>query len=361
MSLSNLTPNRDGQERASRVLLVDDEPSVRRIVARHLRGAGYDVREASSADEGLEKVGTEPIDLAIIDIQMPGRDGLWLLRTLRAKHPELAMMLLTGVADVEVSVHAMREGASDYLTKPVNRQDLIFAVRRALERLALERENLLHRHHLEELVAERTEQLHEALRGVRRAQEETLSTLAVAAEFRDDDTAAHCDRIATLAGLIGERVRPGGGFVELLRLAAPLHDIGKIGIPDRILRKPGRLTPKERQVIETHCNIGTRILAEAQSEVLAMARTVAATHHERWDGEGYPNGLAEEDIPLEGRIVAVIDVFDALISERCYKPAFSFEKSKGIILEGAGTQFDPGIVDVFLSLEVEVKKVLAGG
>ena len=153
-------------------------------------------------------------------------------------------------------------------------------------------------------------------------------------------------------------MRPGGGFAERLRLAAPLHDIGKIGIPDSILNKPGRLTPDERTVIETHCAIGAQILEGAQSDVLAMAKTVASTHHERWDGAGYPNGLAAEGIPLEGRIVAIIDVFDALISERCYKPAFSFEKSRNIIIEGAGTQFDPKLVELFQSLEGEIRSIM---
>lgn len=349
-----------------RILIVDDEDVVRRVVARHLRRAGYEVDEASGAETALDLVGLahqggadgRPYSLAIIDIQMPGRDGIWLLRNLRRHYPDVATMLLTAVVDVEISVHAMREGAYDYLTKPVARADLVFAVKRALERQNLERENRIYRDHLEELVAQKTGQLNAALADLRDSQEETLLRLALAAEFRDDDTAAHCRRIGMLARLVGDRLRPGDGYGEMLRLAAPLHDLGKIGIPDDILHKPGKLTPDERKVMERHCEIGTRILEGARSEVLALAGSIASTHHEKWNGSGYPRGLEGDNIPLEGRIVALADVFDALISKRCYKPAFPVAKAIGIITSESGRHFDPEIVRVFLGLGDEMQELL---
>lgn len=342
-----------------RLLIVDDEDVVRRVVARHLRRAGYEVDEAARAEAALELVDKADYSLAIIDIQMPGHDGLWLLRQLRARHPNLATMLLTAVVDVETSVHAMREGAYDYLTKPVARAELVFAVKRALERRNLEIENRHYRDHLEDLVAQRTEQLHVALAGVHEAQEETLARLALAAEYRDDDTAAHCRRIGQLSGLIGDALRPGSEFADMLRLAAPLHDIGKIGIPDSILHKPGPLTPEERRIMERHCEIGVRILAGARSKVLGLACSIAGTHHEKWSGEGYPHRTKGDAIPLEGRIVALVDVFDALVSERVYKPAFPYAKAISIITAESGRHFDPIVADIFLSHTDQVRQILA--
>jgi putative two-component system response regulator len=350
--------NGDAPTTNERLLIVDDEDVVRRVVARHLRRAGYEVDEAARAEAALEQVERSDYALAIIDIQMPGHDGLWLLRQLRARFPDLATMLLTAVVDVETSVHAMREGAYDYLTKPVARAELVFAVKRAIERRNLEIENRHYRDHLEDLVAQRTKQLHVALAGVREAQEETLQRLALAAEYRDDDTAAHCRRIGLLSGLIADMLRPQSEFAEMLRLAAPLHDIGKIGIPDSILHKPGPLTPEERRIMERHCEIGERILAGARSKVLALACSVAGTHHEKWNGSGYPRGLTGRDIALEGRIVALVDVFDALVSERCYKPAFPYEKAVDIITSESGRHFDPDVVDVFLSLGDTVRQII---
>jgi len=357
-SSGNFLVNGDAPANSERLLIVDDEDVVRRVVARHLRRAGYEVDEAARAEAALEQAERGDYALAIIDIQMPGHDGLWLLRQLRARFPDLATMLLTAVVDVETSVHAMREGAYDYLTKPVARAELVFAVKRACERRNLEIENRHYKDHLQDLVNQRTKQLGIALAGVREAQEETLQRLALAAEYRDDDTAAHCRRIGLLSGLIADMLRPQSEFAEMLRLAAPLHDIGKIGIPDGILHKPGPLTKDERRVMERHCEIGERILTGARSKVLGLACSVAASHHEKWNGSGYPRGIAGREIALEGRIVALVDVFDALVSERCYKPAFPYERAIDIITSESGRHFDPDVVDVFLSLGDTVRQII---
>ena len=334
-----------------RLLIVDDEDVLRRTVGRQLRRSGYEVDEAGGAEAALARLAEASYELVIIDVQMPGRSGLWLLGHVRERYPEVATILLTAVRNVEVSVHAMREGAFDYLTKPVSRADLTFAVQRAIERRRLEIDNRRYKHHLEELVAQRTRQLEQA-------QEEILQRLALASEYRDDDTAAHCRRIGLLARLLGERVRPGADFGEKLEFAAPLHDVGKIGIPDRILRKPGALTPEERRQMQKHCDIGARILVDSRTDVLVLACTIASTHHERWDGGGYPRGLAGEAIPVEGRIVALADVFDALVSRRCYKHALSVDRSFRIIEEETGKHFDPALGRLFLELRPEVESVV---
>ena len=339
------------EARPHRLLIVDDEDVLRRTVARQLRRAGYDVDEANGAEPALELLEESPHELCVIDVQMPGRSGLWLLSKVRERHPETATILLTAVRNVEVSVHAMREGAYDYLTKPVSRTDLCFAVQRALERRNLELQNQRYRDHLEELVAQRTLQLEQA-------QEEILQRLALASEYRDDDTAAHCRRIGLLARLLGERARPGTNFGERLELAAPLHDVGKIGIPDHILRKPGALTNEERRIMQKHCDIGSRILADSNTDILVLACIIARTHHERWDGKGYPRGLMGDAIPLDGRIRALADVFDALVSRRCYKHALSVDRAFQIIAEETGNHFDPNLGKLFVDLRPEVQAIV---
>jgi putative two-component system response regulator len=205
------------------------------------------------------------------------------------------------------------------------------------------------------LVAERTEEVNDALEQLQAAhvllkavQEETIQRLSIASEYRDEETGAHIHRISHYTRLLAQRVGMDEEYVERIRLASPLHDVGKIATPDAILRKPGKHTPEEWEIMKTHSESGYRILAGSGFPVLDMAAEIALTHHEKWDGSGYPQGLKGEDIPLCGRLTAVADVFDALSTERVYKPAFPLEKCLRIIREGRGTHLDPAIVDVFL-------------
>jgi putative two-component system response regulator len=263
--------------------------------------------------------------------------------------------MVSGNDDPVLAERALELGAFGYVVKPFRTSELAIAVTNALRRRRLEIENREHRERLEQIVLDRTSALRQAVtrleskeEELQRSREETIHRLARAAEFRDLETGRHIERVSRYCALIATRLGLEDERVELLRLAAPLHDIGKIGIPDRILLKPGSLTPDERRVIETHSEIGYHMLAESGQELLELAATIAWTHHERIDGEGYPRRLSGEEIPLVGRIVAVADVFDALTSDRVYRPALPVDETVRVLRGARGTQFDEAVLDVFL-------------
>ncbi|MCX7912809.1 MAG: response regulator [Dehalococcoidales bacterium] len=340
-----------------KILIVDDELIVRRALVRLLAREGHQCEEASNGEEALEKLAREPADLVILDIRMPGKSGFEILPLVRARCPDTAVVMATAVADAESAIQCLKQGAYDYFIKPLNFEEVAIGVERALEKRRLELENRAYQHHLEELVAERTEDLRKALIRLKQASLDTIHRLARAAEYKDRDIGPHIKRIGQYCAIIANRLRLSREEIENIGYAAPLHDIGKIGIPDRILMKSGKLDPHEQEIMKSHTIIGAELLKGSDVEFIQMAETIALTHHERWDGSGYPAGLKGGKIPLYGRIVAVADAFDAMASERHYKPALPLEQVFHQMEEGKGTQFDPDIVDAFISAREKVIEI----
>jgi putative two-component system response regulator len=343
------------------VLVVDDDSAIRRMIARILGKAGYECTEASDASVALQFADSQEFCLVTCDVNMPGGSGLGLVRDLRTRHPDIAVVMVSGMDDPETAAVATELGAYGYVVKPFESNEILIASANALRRRQLEIENRVHRQHLENMVAERTsdltatvERLSRTQQALRASQEEAIRRLALAAEFRDATTGAHISRMSRTCELLAERAGLGQERAELIRIASPMHDIGKIAVPDEILRKPGKLTASEMDEMRKHPAIGSEILAGSDSELLRLGGLIALTHHEWWDGTGYPGKLVGDEIPLEGRIVAIADVFDALTSERSYKPAFEVDHAVAIMTEERDSHFDPALLDVFLTLVDEV-------
>jgi putative two-component system response regulator len=338
------------QSSPARLLLVDDEPVVRDLLARWLRDDGYSCATASSAATAWAHLQEHPVDLVTLDIRMPGGSGLDLLDQIKQTVPDTAAIMLTAEGDTTKAIRALTAGAYGYLIKPIERQELLIQVRNALERRRLVIENREYTQELENKVREQT-------RVIRMAHEETIHRLVKASLYRDEETGAHIKRTGWYSELMAATIGWDPERVEQIRLAAPMHDIGKIAIPDVILCKPGKLTHKEVAVMQTHAQLGARLLAGSQSPVLRMACEIALGHHERWDGDGYPSGLHGSEIPEAARIVAIVDVFDALSHDRVYRPALPEQQVLKILRSGRGTHFDPELLDVFLSLLPEMRAI----
>lgn len=336
-----------------KILVVDDEEPVRRTLARVLEGGGYtDVTTVGSAQDALLLVVNDEFHLMLTDMEMPGESGLELLRKVRECSPETATMMVTGRDDAKLAESALSIGAFGYIIKPFKRNEVLINVNNALRRRALEIENSAHRDRLEGMVKTRTEDLWVALNKVEAAQRditisrsETIHRLALAGEFRDDETGRHVERMSLYTELLANASDLDQSLG--IREAASLHDIGKIGIPDSILLKPTRHTTEERVIMRRHAEIGYQILSRATSPLLNLAAKIASTHHERIDGSGYPSGLKGHDIPLEGRIVAIADVFDALTTDRVYRPAYPVGVAVEMMKSSADTHLDGQLLDVF--------------
>jgi putative two-component system response regulator len=348
-----------------RILIVDDDETVRSMLTRMLGRHGYACKSAGNGAEAREALSGKPFDLALCDLNMPGESGLELVEHVASAHPETATIMVTGADDSAIAEKALALGTYGYVIKPFYNNELLINIANALRRRGLELESRRHRISLETAVGERTSELQktvEALRRtedeVRKSQKETIYRLSRAAEFRDGDTGQHIESMSHYCYLLAQRLHLGRAS-ELLYLASPLHDVGKVGIPDRILLKPGPLDAEEREVMQGHAEIGHRMLKGSGTELLELAARIAWTHHEHFDGGGYPCGLAGEQIPIEGRITAVGDVFDALTSDRIYRPAFTLESAVDEMRSLRGTQFDPEILDVFLGSLDEVLEVKA--
>ena len=328
--------------RAATVLIVDDQPINLALLAEMLRGAGYE--RVHTCDDSRQVVATyerlRP-DLLLLDLHMPHMDGVAVMEALRplVGSEYVPIVILTGDERREAKERALSFGAKDFLTKPFDRTEVLLRIRNLLETRFLYREMQGQNAALEEAVAERTAELEQT-------QTEILVRLAVAAEYRDDATGRHAERVGELSGLIARELSLPEDEADLIRQAALLHDVGKIGVPDHLLLKRGRFTADEREQMAAHTAIGARIVAGSRSRLLQLAEAVALTHHDRWDtgGQGRPGG---EAIPLAGRIVAVADVFDALTHERPYKAAWSAEEAIDEIVRQGGQQFDPQVVAAF--------------
>ncbi len=330
----------------ARILVVDDEPANLELVRAVLEPTGYrSVRSTADPFEALGLCLAEPPDLLILDLRMPGLSGAELLERLREGLPDFSLrpcLVLTSEHFREAKRRALGTGARDFLTKPVSPTELRLRVANLLEtrflHLALQRQNDL----LEAAVRARTAELEEA-------RLEILERLALAAEWRDDDTGEHIRRVGRLAADLARRVDLDADEVELIGRAAPLHDVGKIGIHDAILLKPGPLDAGELEAMRAHTTIGGEILSRSRFPSLRAAEEIARHHHENWDGSGYPMGLAGETIPLRARIVAIADVFDSLTHERVYKAAWTSDAALAEIRSAAGRKLDPRLTELFVS------------
>lgn len=336
------------------ILIVDDDDLIRRVLGKLLKRTGHSHLLAASAEQARALLRQHTFDLILSDVNMPGESGIDLVRDVVAEYPDTAVVMVSGVDDPQMAETALEIGAYGYILKPFESNEILIQIANALRRRSLELENRSHRQHLEQLVAERTAALEVTIHRLEAigaelqfSREETIQRLALAAEFRSDETAFHIRRMSLYCQLLALRLGLEDAYAEQLRIASPMHDIGKIGTPDSILMKRGRLTADEFEVMKRHAEIGYRILAGSSSGMLQMAAEIAWTHHEKWDGSGYPRGLAGQAIPLSGRIVALCDVFDALTTARCYKQAYSVEDSRALMEAGRGAHFDPDMYDVF--------------
>jgi len=341
-----------------RVLIVDDEASVRKVMAAIFAQLGLPCETAASGEEALRTLETHRIDAVISDLHMPGMSGMELLAKVRQNYPQMVFLVVTGVDDIQVGIQAMRQGADDYLVKPlqVDANIVLASLTRALHVKRLEQEVENYRHHLEEIVSEQTQQLREALRQIERSYDQTLEVLGAAIDLRDSPTAGHSRRVF-LYSL--EIARAMGGLESQMRniaMGAWLHDIGKLAVSDAILLKPGPLTDEERKIMQRHVQIGYDLVKSIP--FLADSAEIIYAHHERCDGSGYPRGLKTEEIPVGARIFAVADTFDAMTSDRPYRRALPFEASREVIERGAGKQYDSQIARVFLSIADETWKVI---
>ena len=328
-------------EECARILVVDDDPTVRFLLAELLAAAGHVVVTAAGAQEAVRLLQEEPFALVLSDLNMPDGSGLEIVRRVVDEHPGTAAVMITGVDDPHLAAFALDLGAYGYLLKPFGALEVEIQVANALRRRRLEQGAALMREAVERGLDGPTASLRES-------QEETIRRFAVAIGVRNQDTGDHVERVGSICARLAQELGWPPDRCAALRLAAVLHDVGKIAIPDRLLLKPGPLTLEERAQIERHSTIGYRILGGSGSELLTLAAEIALSHHERFDGLGYPYGLCGEQIPLEARIVSVVDVFDALTSDRPYRPAHPVESAVAFLLEGRGEQFDPVVVDAFL-------------
>ena len=341
--------------RQARIFLLDDEMANVVLLQRMLQNEGYKhLESATDSRQGVRQCIEHPPDLLMLDLMMPHLDGYAVMETLRAAWgPDnpIPILVLTADASRTACRRALSLGASDFVNKPIDMMEMRLRTRNLLNARLLDQKLRAANAQLEERVKQRTRELERINLDLQEAQTEALEKLAQAAEFRDDDTGDHIRRVGNCAELLALKLGLPAYEAGLIGRAAPLHDIGKIAISDSILLKPGRLTGEEFDVMKTHALMGAALLSHSRSPLMQRAEIIARTHHERFDGSGYPNKLAGADIPIEGRIAAVIDVFDALTHERPYKAAWPIEDAVAEIQKCAGTHFDPRVVEAFCELD----------
>lgn len=330
-----------------RILVVDDEPANVRLLERILRRDGYtDIRTTTRSSDALASAATQPPDIVLLDLHMPELNGVEVIRGLRSLSPWTypLVVVLTGDASAEAKADVLSAGAKDFITKPFDTAEVLLRIRNLADLRVVHNRLQQANEQLEEKVRQRTAELEEARLDV-------LDRLAMASEFRDDTTGQHTRRVGAVAEGLARILGLPDSEVELIARAAPLHDLGKIAIPDRILLKPGPLDDAEVAIMRTHTTVGAKLLSPSRSPLLMAARDVALSHHERWDGRGYPYGLVGKDIPLAGRIVALSDFFDAMTHDRPYRAGHAVPDVLDMIKRERGSHFDPEVVDAFLEQE----------
>lgn len=331
----------------ARILVVDDNRQNVQLVEQFLTWAGYvNIRVLTESSRAMDEIRTFRPDIVLLDLHMPKPNGYEILAELRGEENDyrfLPVLVFTADITPEARMRALEAGASDFLTKPGDAQEILLRVRNFLETRRLHLKVQQQVEELEERVEARTAELSQARR-------EALDALARTAEFRDDDTGQHTQRVGELSEKIARELGEPEDFVAALRLAAPLHDVGKVGLTDAILLKPGKYTDDELETMRWHPIIGAKIFDRSESPLMSLAREIALNHHERWDGSGYPNHISGEAIPLAARIVAVADVYDALTSERPYKRAWTHEEAVEELIAQSGKHFDPRVIDAFLKV-----------
>ena len=345
-----------------RILVIDDDDGIRRITQMLVEGLGHQVEPARDGIEGLAKLRLG-VDLILLDVVMPGLDGFDVCRRIRQDPfgKDVPVIMVTSLATREHRLQAVEAGANDFIAKPVDDTELRIRSASLLKMKAAQDELKTYQSHLEDMVEERTVSLRQALEHMAEAQRlayqaqlETVERLAILAEYKDKVTGRHIQRMSEYCAVIARGMNLPASDVELILHGSRMHDVGKVAMPDAILRKPSSLNPAEWKVMRTHSAIGSAILDKSSSKILEAGRVIALYHHERWDGHGYPSGLAGVDIPLWGRICAVGDVFDAVTSERPYKPAFPNDEALQLLKDGRGKHFDPRVVDVFFECLEEI-------
>ena len=342
-----------------RIAVVDDSRSVAMYITNVMASLGYSVNTYTDSRKALAELPTNVPDLILLDIEMPELNGYELCTQLKSmpQFKDVPIIFVSTLTDKNIKVKGFSIGARDYVTKPFHNEELIARVKTHLQLSSLQRKQHELNMNLQQIVAEQVDEISNAQLG-------TIKALATLAEHRDEDTGAHLHRVAEYCRLIGNQLIENkyysitSDFVRVLAAASPLHDIGKVAIPDNILLKPGKLTSEEFEKMKVHTTVGAQTLksvigTDSHNRYLALGADIAISHHEKWDGSGYPFGLVRENIPLAGRIMAMADVYDALRSKRCYKPEFSHEKASGIIIDSIGAHFDPLLGEIFKSHDEE--------
>lgn len=339
-----------------RILIVDDEAQNLDLLSEMLKSLGYETELARDGFEALAKIKLD-IDLVLTDAMMPVMDGYEVVRRIREDsfHSDIPIIMVTGLTSKEDRLRAVEVGANDFIPKPFDLTELRVRTASLLKMKDAQDAIKRHRAQLEEIVEERTKALRQALQDMAEAQRatqqahlDTIYRLALAAEYKDTNTAMHLGRMRHYCALLARSLKLSPGEIDIVMHASSMHDVGKIGIPDAILLKKGELNEEEWEIMKQHTTIGSRILGGSSSHMLQAGEVIALSHHEKWDGSGYPRGLAGEDIPLSGRICAVADVFDALTCKRPYKKAYSNGTAIEIMKAGRGEHLDPQLLDLFL-------------
>jgi putative nucleotidyltransferase with HDIG domain len=336
----------------ARILVVDDEAHVRSMIAATLERQGYEVLLASGGREAIEAMDQASFELILTDIVMQEGNGLALLERIHAQNPNLPVIMVTAIHDISVAIDSMRRGAYDYLLKPFERDHLVNTVQRALDHRQALQDSHNYQQNLEQVVRARTEMLRQAMENLEHSYDVTLEALGDALDLKDSETEGHSKRVTAYTIALARAMGIGPAQINVIARGAFLHDIGKMAIPDEILRKPGSLTADEQMVMREHCARGYNMLRKIP--FLAESAEIVFSHQEHYNGSGYPNGLRAAEIPIGARIFGVADTLDAITSDRPYRKASSFDAAREEILRCSGSQFDPAVVEVFLKVPNEL-------